>query len=42
LNREADDVGLRDYTAKILREGWTEAQVARALRESDEYRARNR
>jgi hypothetical protein len=41
LNREADDVGLRDYTAKILREGWTEAQVAQSLRDSPEYRAKN-
>jgi hypothetical protein len=40
LNREADEVGLRDYTAKILHEGWTEAQVARSLRDSDEYRAK--
>lgn len=42
LNREPDAVGLQDYTAKILREGWTEAQVVQALRDSDEYRARNR
>jgi Domain of unknown function (DUF4214) len=41
LNREPDEVGLRDYTAKILREGWTEAQVARSLRDSDEYRAKH-
>jgi TorA maturation chaperone TorD len=42
LNREVDEVGLRDYTAKVLNEGWTEAQIARALRESDEYRASHR
>ena len=42
LNREPDDVGLRDYSAKILGEGWTEAQVFRALRDSEEYRAKNR
>jgi hypothetical protein len=42
LGREADEVGLRDYSAKILREGWTEARVAQALRESEEYRNRNR
>lgn len=42
LGREVDDVGLRDYSAKILNEGWTEARVAQALRESPEYRARNR
>ncbi len=42
LGREADEVGLRDYSAKIMRDGWTEARVAEALRASDEYRARNR
>ena len=42
LNREPDEVGLRDYTTKILREGWTEAQVVGALRNSEEYRAKNR
>ena len=42
LSREPDAVGLRDYSAKIMREGWTEAQVARALRESEEYRSKNR
>ena len=42
LNREPDEVGLRDYTTKILREGWTEAAVVRALRDSEEYRNRNR
>jgi Domain of unknown function (DUF4214) len=42
LNREPDATGLRDYTARILRENWTEADVVRSLRESDEYRNRNR
>lgn len=42
LGREVDDVGLREYSAKVLNEGWTEARVAEALRESPEYRARNR
>lgn len=42
LNREPDPGGLQDYTAKILREGWTEARVAQALRDSDEYRAKYR
>lgn len=40
LNREPDPGGLADYTAKVMREGWSEAQVIRALRESDEYRNR--
>lgn len=42
LNREPDDVGLRDYTAKVLNEGWTEARIVRALRDSDEYKTKNR
>jgi len=42
LGREVDDNGLRDYSAKIMREGWTEAQVTQALRDSEEYRNRNR
>jgi len=42
LNREPDASGLADYTAKILHEGWTEARLMQALRESDEYRNRNR
>jgi TorA maturation chaperone TorD len=42
LNREPDQSGLSDYTAKILHEGWTEARLMQALRESDEYRNRNR
>lgn len=40
LRREVDDVGLRDYSAKVMRDGWTEEQIAQALRESDEYRNR--
>ena len=42
LDREPDDVGLRYYSAKIVREGWTEDQVVRALRDSEEYKAKNR
>lgn len=42
LNREPDEVGLRDYKAKILREGWTEADLVRSLRDSEEYRNKNR
>jgi hypothetical protein len=40
LNREPDEVGLRDYTAKVVREGWSEQDLVRALRESEEYRNR--
>ena len=42
LNREPDAIGLRDYTAKVVREGWTEADLVKALRDSAEYRAKNR
>jgi TorA maturation chaperone TorD len=42
LNREPDAMGLQDYTKKIVGEGWTEARVMQALRESDEYRSKNR
>jgi hypothetical protein len=40
LGREPDAVGMRDYTNRILRNGWTERDVVRALRSSDEYRNR--
>jgi predicted transcriptional regulator len=42
LNREPDADGLRIYTAKIYHEGWTEDQLVRTLRDSDEYRNRRR
>ena len=41
LRREADAKGLRDYKARILRDGWTERQVIDALRDSPEYRSKN-
>jgi hypothetical protein len=40
LGREPDAVGLRDYTARVVRDGWTERDVVRALRSSPEYRNR--
>ena len=40
LGREPDAVGLRDYTTRVLRDGWTERDVVRSLRSSDEYRYR--
>jgi hypothetical protein len=42
LNREPDAVGMRDYKARILNDRWTEQQVVNALRDSPEYRNRNR
>jgi hypothetical protein len=41
LNREPDAVGLRLYRSRIIDDGWSEAQVREALRESPEYRAAN-
>lgn len=40
LGREPDS-GSRGYVDKVLREGWTEADVARELRKSGEYRRKN-
>jgi hypothetical protein len=42
LGREPDAVGLREYTARMVRDGWTQRDVVRALRSSDEYRYRVR
>jgi TorA maturation chaperone TorD len=41
LGREPD-AGSRSYVSKVLRDRWTEEDVARELRKSDEYRERNR
>jgi len=41
LGRDPDPDGLESYKAKILREGWTEADVAKALRNSPEYRSKH-
>jgi Domain of unknown function (DUF4214) len=41
LNREPDASGMRDYSARIVNDGWTERQVINALRESDEYRSKH-
>jgi len=42
LGREADDSGLRSFTDHVLKDKWTEADVAKALRNSDEYRNKRR
>jgi hypothetical protein len=42
LGREPDAVGMRDYTTRIVRDGWSENDVMRALRSSPEYRIRFR
>jgi hypothetical protein len=40
LGREPDATGMRDYTNRVLRDGWTERDIARSLRSSSEYRYR--
>ena len=42
LGREPDAVGLREYTARVVRDGWSQRDIVRALRSSDEYRYRVR
>jgi hypothetical protein len=42
LGREPDAVGFREYTARVVRDGWTQRDIVRALRSSDEYRYRVR
>ena len=42
LGREPDEAGLRAYTDKVVREGWSERDLVNALRSSDEYRSRIR
>jgi TorA maturation chaperone TorD len=38
LRRDADEVGLRNYVQRVMRDRWTQAQVERELRQSEEYR----
>jgi len=40
LDREPD-AGSQGYVSKVLQQGWSEQDVARELRKSDEYRSRN-
>jgi hypothetical protein len=42
LGREPDATGLSDYKRRIMVDGWTDAQLRQTLRNSDEYRNRNR
>ena len=42
LNREPDANGMRDYKLRVLRDLWSEQDVVRALRNSDEYRNTHR
>jgi hypothetical protein len=38
LGREPDPAGLREYTRRVVQDGWTERDVEQALRASYEYR----
>jgi TorA maturation chaperone TorD len=38
LNREPDATGMRDYTARVLRDHWNDQQITDELRKSEEYR----
>jgi TorA maturation chaperone TorD len=38
LKRDADEAGLRNYVNRVMRDKWTQAQVERELRQSEEYR----
>jgi hypothetical protein len=42
LSREPDPGGLATYTEKVMREGWSQGDVERTLRDSEEYRNRIR
>lgn len=42
LDREPDPDGLRVYTRRVVRDGWSENDVREALRDSPEYRDRRR
>jgi len=41
LGREPDAEGLRHYRGRIIDDGWSEAQVREAIRESNEYREKS-
>lgn len=40
LGREPDPWGMREYTRRVVRDGWTESDVERAISLSYEYRRR--
>src|SRR4029077_8580338 len=41
LERQPDPTGMRVYRSHIIDDGWSEAQVREALRNSPEYRDKN-
>lgn len=42
LHREPDANGLRDYGARVVQDNWSQADVEKALRDSPEYKSKNR
>lgn len=42
LGREPDETGARGFIEHVLRNGWTQREVERELRNSPEYRNRRR
>ena len=42
LRREPDQSGWDSYTQRVMRDGWTQAQLERTLRDSDEFRNMSR
>jgi hypothetical protein len=42
LRREPDANGLRDYGARVVQDHWSQADIEKALRDSPEYRTKNR
>jgi TorA maturation chaperone TorD len=42
LGRDPDAGGLGDYSQRVMRDHWSEADVAKSLRNSEEYRSKHR
>jgi hypothetical protein len=38
LRRDADSAGLRNWTEQVMRNNWTQGELERAFRQSDEFR----
>jgi hypothetical protein len=39
LRRDADEAGLRSWTQQVMRNNWTQGELERAFRQSDEFRS---
>ncbi len=40
LGRKADDTGMREYRSKVIEKGWSEEDIKKKLRKSEEYHVR--